>query len=437
MIQANDDETPNTARRFLMLQGPHGPFFAQLARKLERTGAIVHRVGFNAGDAFFWRKNSGYIAHTRPLTYWREDLGVILSEKSITDIVLYGDTRPVHAIAIDLAHARGLRVHVFEEGYLRPYWITYERDGSNGHSELCKMSVSDMRAKLPPAPPPEPAPDHWGALRHHIFYGALYHLFVMVANRAYRRIERHRTLSVVQEFRLYLRKLLLLPVLAIQRRRAERRIARGGFAYHLVLLQLAHDANFIAHSPFAGMEDFLRHVIANFAASAPKHHHLVFKGHPLDDGRARARATVLALARAHLVDDRVHYVGGGRLGKMLDNATSCITVNSTAAQQALWRALPLRAFGKSVYSKPEFVSNQPLTRFFSQPAGPDRLAYLDYRTFLLATSQVPGSYYSRNGRAQVLRRVVDAMLAETGPYALADQPKGREARAQHIAAVQP
>jgi hypothetical protein len=33
-------------RRFLFLQGPHGPFFAQLGRLLRRSGAEVRRVGF-------------------------------------------------------------------------------------------------------------------------------------------------------------------------------------------------------------------------------------------------------------------------------------------------------------------------------------------------------------------------------------------------------
>ena len=28
--------------------------------------------------------------------------------------------------AIALARARGITVHVFEEGYLRPYWVTYD-----------------------------------------------------------------------------------------------------------------------------------------------------------------------------------------------------------------------------------------------------------------------------------------------------------------------
>jgi len=64
-------------------------------------------------------------------------------EKQITDLVIYNDTRPFHKTAIQAAHAKGINVHIFEEGYLRPYWITYERDGSNGISKL--MSLAQRR----------------------------------------------------------------------------------------------------------------------------------------------------------------------------------------------------------------------------------------------------------------------------------------------------
>ena len=70
---------------------------------------------------FFWRNKARFIAHAKGLEAWPAVLSTIIAEKSITDIVLYGDTRPTHAEAIKLAKALDWRVHVFEEGYLRPY----------------------------------------------------------------------------------------------------------------------------------------------------------------------------------------------------------------------------------------------------------------------------------------------------------------------------
>jgi len=193
-------------------------------------------------------------------------------------------------------------------------------------------------------------------------------------------------------------------------------VTHGGFPYHLALLQLEHDASFQAHSPFSTMTDFLDCVITGFASGAPPHHHLVIKAHPLEDGRAPIRRELRRLARAHGVAKRVHYVRGGKLAQLLDEARSAVTVNSTAAQQVLWRGIPLRTFGAAVYAKPEFVSQKPLPEFFASAERPDRRAYADYRRFLLETSQVAGGFYSARGRRQLLRQAVDMMLSEDDPY---------------------
>ncbi len=406
-----------TPRRFLFLQGPHGPFFAALGRMLKSADCEVVRVGFNAGDQAFWRDKASYVPFTGQPQEWPEFLSALLDQRRITDIVLYGDTRPIHAAAVVAARARGLTVHVFEEGYLRPFWVTYERGGANGHSRLMELDVAQMQEALARCDLETPLPPaHWGDMRQHIFYGALYHGFVMFLNQGYRNFRPHRALTVTKEFRLYLKRLLLMPVQALERRLAEWRIRNGGFPYHLALLQLEHDSAFQMHSPFASMGEFLAEVIRGFAEGAPRHHHLVIKAHPLEDGRAQVRRTLRRLAREHGIADRVHYVRGGKLAQLLNEARSAVTVNSTAGQQVLWRGIPLRIFGRAVYGKPEFVSEQPLAEFFGKASRPDARAYKDYRRFLLETSQVPGGFYSRKGRRQLLRQVTDMMLADEDPY---------------------
>ncbi len=404
-------------RHFLMLQGPHGPFFQQLGAMLQAAGGSVWRVGFNKGDETFWRDRASYIPFTDRPEDWPDQVAALIAEKGITDLVLYGDTRPIHAQAIAAARTAGVTVHVFEEGYLRPYWVSYERGGSNGHSRLMDMSVAEMRAALAQSEIEWPdAPPRWGDMRHHVFYGALYHFFVMLQNGSYRNFTPHRGVSVFQEFRLYLRRLLLMPVQMIERHLATRRIKQGGFPYHLVLLQLEHDASFRMHSPFASQTDFIDLVMAGFAEGAPRHHHLVFKAHPLEDGRAPITRAMGRATQAHGLTGRVHFVRGGKLAQLLSQARSAVTVNSTAAQQVLWHGLPLKAFGRAVFDKPEFVSAQPLAEFFAAPDRPDSRAYRDYRHFLLETSQVPGGFYSARGRRTLLRGVVDMMLSPEDPY---------------------
>ena len=404
-------------RRFLFLQGPHGPFFAQLGRLLRRSGAEVRRVGFNAGDALFWPDRAGYIGFRDPPEAWPARLDALIAEHGITDIALYGDARPVHAATAATARRLGVTLHVFEEGYLRPYWVTYERGGANGNSPLMGMGIDAMRAALGAAGGALPAaPARWGDLRAHVLYGALYHFPVLALNAGYPGFRPHRDLTVGQEFRAYFRRLVALPAHATRRHVATRRVLRGGFAYHLVLLQLAHDSSVRNHSRFSAMEQVIDICLAAFARGAPTHHHIVVKAHPLDDGRADLRRHLRQGAAMRGLAGRAHFLPGGKLGPLLDVARSVVTVNSTAAQQALWRGLPVRALGQAVYGKRELVSDQPLADFFADPRPPDLAAYADYRRFLLATSQISGSYYSAAGRRRALPVLADRMLDPENPY---------------------
>lgn len=409
--------TGSPARRFLFLQGPHGPFFTQLAAMLTRAGASCWRVGFNAGDARFWKDKPRYIPFTGPRADWPQTCAQLLRSKAITDIVLYGDTRWIHRTAVEAARQHGCRIHVFEEGYLRPSWVTYERGGSNGHSPLMDTTIPEMTQALRGHAPELPgAPARWGDIRQHMFYGAVYHFHVLFRNSDYTAFKPHRALTVRQEFLLYLKMLLRLPLTMVERALATRRIRRGGFPYHLFLLQLEHDSAFQAHSPFASMTEVLADVIGAFARAAPAHHHLVFKAHPLEDGRAPLPAAIKRLSRDTGIADRVHYVKGGKLARLLDQARAVLTVNSTAAQQALWRGLPVKTLGQAVYAKPELVSAQPLEAFFADPIPPDMRAYRDFRHYLLESSQVAGGFYSATGRQHLLRQVTDMVLSDQDPY---------------------
>ncbi len=421
-------------RVFLFLQGPHGPFFHRLGKMLRLAGSTVWRVGFNAGDRAFWFHSRSYIPYRGTAEDWPLEFASLCVEKKVTDIVLYGDTRPIHAQAVAYARQHGLRIHVFEEGYMRPYWVTYERGGSNGNSRLMEMSVGQMQAALAQSDMEAPLPPgHWGDMRQHIFYGALYHFFVMFRNRSYRHFRPHRSIPVTREFQLYVMRLLGMPLIALDRMLATARIRLGGFPYHVALLQLEHDSSFQSHSPFSTMTDFLDLVIDGFAKGAPRHHHLVIKAHPLEDGRVNLRRAIRQSAGARGVAGRVHFVRGGKLAALLSDARSAVTVNSTAAQQVLWRGIPLKVFGKAVYSKPEFCSDQPLPEFFQSAARPDTRAYRDYRRYLLETSQLPGGFYAARGRRQLLRQVVDMMLSDEDPYdALAS---GRAAPRQQLRVV--
>ena len=109
---------------------------------------------------------------------------------------------------------------------------------------------------------------------------------------------------------------------------------------------------------------------------------------------------------------RVVFLHGGRLGPLLDRARTTLTVNLTAAQQALWRGLPLHPAGRAAPSRPEFVDDRPLAAFFRRP---DTVACREYRRFLPMSSQLRGSYCAAAGR-RCAAAAVEKMLDPLDPY---------------------
>ena len=108
-----------TGRSFLFLQSMPTRFFERLGSALAARGHAVFRVNFNGGDRAFWRIGNAIDFHGRAQE-WPQFLDDLICHRAISDIILFGDCRPLHRAAIRLANERSLLVHVVEEGYMRP-----------------------------------------------------------------------------------------------------------------------------------------------------------------------------------------------------------------------------------------------------------------------------------------------------------------------------
>ena len=171
------------------------------------------------------------------------------------------------------------------------------------------------------------------------------------------------------------------------------------------------------HSRFACSAEFAADCIAAFGDGAPAEDMLVFKSHPFEDGREQLdRAIATAAARAGVADRILFVDGGPSLATLLDSAATAVTINSTAAQQALSRGFPVAALGRAIYGKPELVADQDLAAFFAALQPPDRKAHWQFRQFLLQTSQLRGSFYSRRGISALLATLPAAILSPVDPY---------------------
>lgn len=404
-------------RVFLFLQGPHGPFFRRLAGSLAARGARVARVAFNAADVAEWGDAGPVYAYAATPDGFAPWLDRLIGCTGATDLVLYGDTRPLHATALARARALGLRAHCLEEGYLRPHWITYERSGTNGHSPLCEVPLEAMAAALGEAPPPAALPAHWGDARQHLWWSARYHGRLLLPSARFRAYRGHRDLPLWREAALYWKRALSLPQKRVQRALQTRRLARAGRPFHLALLQLSFDCSMQAHSPYRANAEFVAELMDGFAAGAPPSHDLVFKAHPFEDGRERLGRVIADGAAARGLAGRVHFIDGGcGLGPLLDRAETVSLINSTAGHQALARGLPVFAAGRAVYTRPELVASGAPAAFFARPSPPDAHAYRLFRSFMLRATQLEGSFYSARGIGRALEALPTAMLADADPY---------------------
>ena len=127
-----------------------------LSGELSKLGHGIRRINLSGGDLYDWRM--GATNYRGTMSAWPMFFDRFVRTNRVTDLVVYGDCRPVHQAAMRMAKLRGIRVFVFEEGYIRPDWMTLERDGVNGYSPFDRdpeliLAASNWLPEIPDLPP--------------------------------------------------------------------------------------------------------------------------------------------------------------------------------------------------------------------------------------------------------------------------------------------
>ena len=133
-----------------MLQGPVGGYFRFLQAQLTREGFDVRRLAFNGGDILFALGQPFEVVRPREESY-EAAIEAIIHQGPADAVILFGDERPIHRAAGEAAKHLGVPVFCFEEGYLRPDYITFERGGNNANSSL----LASFDPEAPDADPPK------------------------------------------------------------------------------------------------------------------------------------------------------------------------------------------------------------------------------------------------------------------------------------------
>lgn len=379
-------------RSFLFLQGVCSPFFAKLADQLTVDGHRVFKINFNAGDLAYWG--------TRPAWNYRGELSGLrdfIDDKcrrfEITDQVLFGDCRPVHRSAFACGPALGIRTHVFEEGYMRPFWVTLEREGVNGHSLLPRDPdwFRSVGAGLPDYG--DGAPFHspfWMRAAH----DAAYHLAGSLNSIVFPRYRSHAPFNAAIEYAGYAGRFTMLHFRKPKDVALIDGLVRSGVRFYVLPLQLGSDAQIRDHSRFSDMNEVMTFVLESFARHAPGNARLVIKNHPLDAGLVNHRRAVAGLEQRFGLAGRIDYLESGDLGPLLQNAQGVVTVNSTVGLVALGEECPTVTLSDPIYNLPGLTFQGPLDDFWTRAVKSERELFRCFRNTVIHATQVNGGFYS-------------------------------------------
>lgn len=411
------------AATFLFLQGIASPFFADLGRALMQRGHRVRRINFSSGDWLFWRLPSDNYRGSRD--DWDAYIAGYVAEHGVTDIVLFGDCRPYHVAAKEAAKPLGVRIHVFEEGYLRPNWVTCELGGVNGHSSLPKNAAA-IRAVARRLPQPGRAMPASGDMARRSLWDVAYNVANIGFPYFFPHFRSHRPVHIAAEYVGWIKKFARRSGTRRQAIALNQAYTAGNAEYFLLPLQLDSDYQIRVHSPFLGVEGFMDRVIASFAAHAPAANRLLIKLHPLDSGLINWRRHARNSARRHGVNERLDFIDGGDLPSLIAGSRGVVLVNSTVGMLSLELGRPTLAQGDAIYNMPGLTHQGGPDSFWTAPEAPDMGLVADFRRVVLHRTQVNGGFFSRPAIARAVAGSVPRLEAALPASALAAARAVRE-----------
>ncbi|WP_108662069.1 capsular biosynthesis protein [Acuticoccus kandeliae] len=352
-----------------------------------------------------------------------------MEKHGIDAVLMHSERRPYHLEAAAEARRRGIDVLVTELGYLRPDWMTLEVNG-NSVDSLFPTDPDAIRAIAAGAPEVEtgvlypreagletvddlsnslPNVFLWFLYPHYRAHG-LYHPFVAYARFLWREGHKGARDAAAQEVRDRLKP-----------------------PFFLFAMQTDTDFQIRANSQLENMAEALGEVFASFAAHAPPDARLVVKKHPGDLGPVDWDATVPAIAMVAGIGDRVDFVDGLGMDRWCADAAGLVTVNSSAALDALAAGLPTFAMSPAIYDVPGLTFQGTLDAFWREATPPDPDLFRDFRKALVAAIQVRGTIYSRAGTVRAAEEMAARIAAGTvGHPGATEGPPPRYGRARAL-----
>lgn len=373
-------------KNILLLQGKMGTFFCRFASFLISKNKYVHKINFNLGDAFFYCHKKHMSNYRGQVKDFDNYIQAIIHKYDIQAVVCFNDCRPYHEIAKSICQKLNIAFFVFEEGYLRPDYITLEQNGINGYSQLDAKYIHTLNKSIEK---PKYTANRFFLL---CLSALIYYILVFFGQWLYPHYQHYRGLTIFREFWAWFVALVRKVVRLLPDKRLEEKLIQQK-NFYLVSLQVHNDSQITHHSHYKNVEAFIEEVLISFAHFAPKNTTIVFKHHPLDRGHRDYTYFITKLANKLDVSQRVFYGCDMHLPSLIRASLGMITINSTTGLQSVYHKKPTKTMGKALYDIKGITDQKPLDEFWQNPTPPDYEFYLQFREYLIQQTQLNGSFY--------------------------------------------
>jgi capsular polysaccharide export protein len=394
----------------LLLQGPVGYFFKEFANFCEKNKTNVFKINFHLGEQYFFKTKLTHM-YSGNLKNWPEFLDKYINDNKIQQIFIVGPHRPYHTPLNNIVEKYNIELVVFEEGYLRPDFITVEIGNVNRYSSIPKNLDFYQKYKQRYKSIPKAIYKSGNLIRFLqktiLFYKYVWGLYlskyILCSPYQHHTHENTNRLTsrvlwfteIYRGHKIGINLFILKPFYKISALYNNRWLDQNKFQYYLVPLQLATDSAILVHSEtYKNISDFITDVIRSFAKNAPNNTILLIKHHPMDFRIHNYKKLIRKLATELCVFERVKYIHEAYQPKCLANTLGCITINSTMGLSAVSQGVPTITLSKHAIYNINGLTNQcSLDDFWSKLEKPNLNLCSKFLDYVVYNTQMPGNFY--------------------------------------------
>ncbi|KZK88659.1 Capsule polysaccharide biosynthesis protein [Pseudovibrio sp. Ad46] len=401
--------TSENKRCILLLQGPLSKYYARTAHHLEKLGARTLKVHFCGSDVHDWEQTET-IHFSEPAENWALFLEALIVAHGVTDILLHGDRRYYHKVAIGVAKRLDVTIIATELGYLRPDWMTVEYGGCSALSHF-PQNKQDLMALETQQADDTSTVLYPGSYKQIVLQELGFTFYNAVHARKFPHYHNHRTESRVQVYGGWLKARL-----QAKRRKQEAdviwdQLKQSDTPYYLFALQLNGDFQIRDHSPFASIYEAIEKVIASFARNAPKGTLLLLKSHPLEYRFKELSRAIVEASRKHGVEERTQLIHGQTIKALAEPSLGMLTINSSAGIEALEYGVPTCCILPTIYDMDGLTHQGDWETFWRSATPPEPDVFRKFIDALKTTIQVRGSLYNAAGLEAAAKGTAEKILS--------------------------